>query len=287
MSTLLRKRMREDLNIRNYSIHTIDAYLRCVAHFAKYFGKSPELLGVEHIREYQVFLVETMKATWSSLNQTVCALRFFYQVTLDRPDVIKHIPYARREKKLPVVLSLKEVRQFFRSIGSLKQRTIVMTMYGAGLRVSEATRLLVEDIDSPRMVIRVQQGKGRKDRYVPLSPTLLEQLRKYWKAYQPDFWLYPGQSKNLPITRGAVQRAIADARRKAGMKKRVTCHTMRHCYATHHLEAGTDLRSIQLWLGHRSLNSTAVYLHVAAEASQSNHEAVDLLRLDPDNHTEG
>ena len=219
MSTLLRKRMREDLNIRNYSIHTIDAYLRCVAHFAKYFGKSPELLGVEHIREYQVFLVETMKATWSSLNQTVCALRFFYQVTLGQPDVIKHIPYARREKKLPVVLSLKEVWQFFRSIGSLKQRTIVMTMYGAGVRVSEATRLLVEDIDSQRMVIRVQQGKGKKDRYVPLSPTLLEQLRKYWKAFQPDFWLYPGQSKNLPITRGAVQRAIADARRKAGMQK--------------------------------------------------------------------
>ena len=278
--------MREDLAIRNYSANTVKSYLQNVARFAKYFGKSPELLSVEHIREYQVFLVETKKTGWSALNQTVCALRFFYQVTLDRPGAIKHIAYARSENPLPVVLSRGEVRKVIDSIENLKQRTIAMLMYGSGLRVSEAVGLLIEDIDSQRMVIRVRHGKGKKDRYVPLSRTLLEQLRKYWKAYRPDVWLFPGQSKNRPITRKAVARAIAEARRKAGMRKHVTCHTMRHCYATHQLEAGTDLRTIQLRLGHRSLNSTAVYLHVAAEAPQSNHAALDLLELELDNNTE-
>jgi integrase/recombinase XerD len=280
MSTLLRKRMTEDLNIRNYSVNTIDAYVRCVANFAKYFGKSPEVLGVEHIREYQVFMVESKKVTWSSLNQTVCALRFVYQVTLGRADAIEHIPYARSERKLPVVLSRSEVRQFLNAIGSLKQETIAKVMYGAGLRVSEAAGLRIDDIDSQRMVIRVRQGKGKKDRYVPLSPTLLEQLRKYWKAYRPDVWLFPGQSNRGPISREAVGRAIAEARNEAEVPKRVTCHTMRHCYATHQLEAGTDLRTIQLRLGHRSLNSTALYLHVAADAPQANQATHDLLDHD-------
>ena len=164
MCTILRKRMSEDLRIRNYSWHTIDAYIRRVAQFAKHFGKSPGLLGAEHIREYQIFLMETKKASWGVFIQTVCALRFLYQVTLSRPEMVEYIPYPKPEKKLPVVLSVGEVREFYNTVANLKHRTIIKTMYATGLRVSEVVRLLVEDIDSQRMVIRVQQGKGKKDR---------------------------------------------------------------------------------------------------------------------------
>ncbi|MFQ5930083.1 MAG: site-specific integrase [Acidobacteriota bacterium] len=285
MSTILRTRMIQDLRIRNYSWHTIDAYIRRVANFAKHFEKSPDLLGREHIREYQVFLMETKKASWGVFIQTVCALRFLYEVTLGRPEMIEYIPYPKPEKKLPIVLSVEQVHEFFNFLPTLKHRTIVKTMYAAGLRVSEVVRLLVQDIDNQRMVIRVQQGKGKKDRYVPLSPTLLKQLRKYWKAYQPQYWLFPGQSKNLPLSSGAVQRAVAQARRRSSIHKPVSCHTMRHCYATHNLEAGTDLRTIQIRLGHRSLHTTAMYLHVAAEASQLTHKPVDLLQRSEDNDT--
>ena len=278
MSTILRKRMIQDLEIRNYSWHTIDAYIRCVANFAKYFQKSPNLLGAEHIRKYQVFLVETKKASWAVVNQTVCALRFLYEVTLDRPTMIKYIPFPKQEKKLPVILSFEELREFFLSILILKHRTILKTMYATGLRISEALHLLIQDIDSQRMVIRVQQGKGKKDRYVPLPPTLLDDLRRYCKAYHPDFCLFPGKPGNLPLSKSAVQRVVVQTRRRAGIQKTVTCHTMRHCYATHQLEAGTDLRTLQLRLGHRNLNTTAVYLHVAAGASQSTNEPTDLLR---------
>ncbi len=277
--TKLRQRMIDDLRIRNYSPRTIETYTWCVARFAKHFGRSPAQLGPEHIREYQIHLVHTKHTSWGIFNQTVCALRFLYRVTLGRPELIEHIPYPKQEKKLPVVLSREELARFVDAIANLKHRTILMTMYATGLRLSEALGLRVSDIDSDRMLVRVQQGKGKRDRYVPLSSTLLGQLRDYWQTYRPKSWLFPGGRPDRPLSPCSVQRASARARVKAQIAKPVTTHTMRHCFATHLLEAGTDLRTIQLLLGHRSLNTTAVYLHVATSALQSTEGTPDLLRL--------
>jgi site-specific recombinase XerD len=273
----LRQRMIEDLRVRNYSPNTISTYVRHVASFASYFGKSPDLLGPEHVRDYQLFLVKKRRASWTVFNQTVCALRFFYQITLGREESVEHIAYPRRERKLPVVLSIGELRAFFEVVKNLKHRTMLMTMYAAGLRVSEAANLCVDDIDSERMLIRIRQAKGKRDRYVPLSSSLLALLREYWTAYKPKSWLFPGRPSDRLISARAVQMACSRARRKAGLSKPVTTHTMRHCFATHLLEAGTDLPTIQLLLGHRSLSSTATYLHVSTRAlrpTQSLLEAV-------------
>ncbi len=275
--TALRQRMTDDLRIRNYSPRTIDTYVRGVASFARHFGKSPDLLGPEHIRDYQKFLVETKKASWSLFNQAVCALRFFYSVSLGRPWLVEHIPFPKQPKRLPVVLSPTELGGFFRAVTNLKHRTVLMTMYAAGLRISEALKLQLADIDSQRLLIRVEQGKGRRDRYTILPSTLLEVLREYWKVYRPQSWLFPGKAPHRPLELSAVQRAAVQARRRAGLAKRVTTHTMRHCFATHLLEAGVDLRTIQLLLGHQSLNTSAVYLHVAAGALQANQKPIVLL----------
>jgi integrase len=220
--------MLHDLLVRNYSPRTIKTYISAVARFAKHFGTSPQLLGVKEIREYQVFLVEDKKASWTVFNQAVCALRFFYHTTLQREEMIAHIPYAKREKKLPVVLSHQELGRFFRAIGNRKHRTAMMTMYAAGLRISEAVALQITDIDSQRGVLRIRQGKGRKDRYVPLSPTLLEILRTYWRVHQPGPWLFPGLFPHKPISVSAIQKACTMARQRAALKKPVTTHTMRH-----------------------------------------------------------
>ena len=261
--TPLRQRMIEDLRIRNYSPRTIACYTERVASFARFFGTSPEALGPEQIRSYQNFLVETKHASWTVVNQTVCALRFLYGTTLQRPDVIEHIPFARQPKKLPVVLSRDELARFFAAIPNRKHRTVLMTMYAAGLRLSEALGLRVPDVDSARHCLRVDQGKGQRDRYTLLSPTLLQHLRDYWKVTRPSCWLFPGQRPDQPLTATAIQRGCGPAARRAGLAKRVTTHAMRHCFATHLLETGTDLRTIQQLLGHRSLQTTAVYLHVA------------------------
>jgi site-specific recombinase XerD len=198
-------------------------------------------------------------------------------VTLSRKGIIEQIPFPRQEKKLPVVLSPVELREFFAAVDNLKYRTALMTMYAAGLRISEALGLQVSDIDGARMLIHVRQGKGRRDRYVTLWPTLLAGLREYWKAYTPSTWIFPGRSADHYLSPTSVQRACSWARAKAGIVKPVTTHTMRHCFATHLLEAGTDLRTIQLLLGHRSLSTTAVYLHVAGKDLGSKEGSMDLL----------
>jgi site-specific recombinase XerD len=261
--TELRQRMIADLRIRNYSPRTVECYTRCVAAFARHFGKSPADLGREHIRAYQTHLVETKQASWAAFNQAVCALRFLYGTTLQRPGLVEDIPFPRQPKRLPVVLSPAELARFFAAIPNLKHRTVLMTMYAAGLRLLEALHLRVADVDSARQCLRVQQGKGQKDRYTLLSPTLLQQLRAYWQATRPaSVWLFPGRRAATPLDATAVQRQCGPAARRAGLAKRVTTHTMRHCFATHLLEAGTDLRTIQQLLGHRSLQTSAVYLHV-------------------------
>jgi site-specific recombinase XerD len=264
MASLLRQRMLDDLRIRHYSPRTVEIYIECVRRFAAHFGKPPDGLGEEEIRAYQLHLVDTQRVSWSAFKQTVAALRFFYGITLGRPAVIERIPYPKHDRRLPVVLSVDEVRRLLAAVGNLKHRTVLMTLYGAGLRLGEGLALSSGDIDSARMVIRVQQGKGRKDRYADLSPTLLAALRTYWKAAHPTGCLFPGKSPDRPLHETAVQRACGSAARRAGLAKTVSPHTLRHCYATHLLEAGKDLRTIQLRLGHQALTTTAVYLHVAA-----------------------
>lgn len=275
--THLRQRMIEDLTIRNYSPRTIKVYVERVAQFAQYFGQSPDGLGPKHIREFQLFLVETKKASWTQFNQSVCALRFLYRVCLGKPWMIEHIPFPKQPKQLPVVLSRQEVTRLFGALRNVKHRTILMTLYATGLRIAEALALQLGDIDSARMLIRVRQGKGRKDRYVPLSGTLLNQLRRYWRYYRPGSWLFPSTDPRRALTAGTVQRVCAKAARKAGLSKQVTPHTLRHSFATHHLEAGTNLKTIQVLLGHRNLNTTSIYLHVAAQAPGHGRQALDLL----------
>jgi integrase/recombinase XerD len=202
--TELRRRMLEELRLRDYSPNTIEVYLRSVANFARHFSAPPDRLGPQHIRQYQLFLVQRKKVSWAVFNQTVCALRFFYHHTLHRDWMIEHIPYPRHEQKLPVVLSPAEVAAVFAATRHLKHRTILMTIYAAGLRVSELTSLRLADIDSERQVICVRQGKGHKDRQVMLSPKLLELLRIYWKSYRPALWLFPSKPAERPITRETV-----------------------------------------------------------------------------------
>jgi site-specific recombinase XerD len=230
---------------------------------------------MEHVREYQVYLVETKKVHWGTFNVAVCALRFFYEVTLGREWPRGRIPYAKRPRKLPVVLSVEELSAVFEAIENLKHWMVFTLMYATGLRISEALHLLPSDIDSGRMVIRVRQGKGQKDRYVPLTTTLLDSLRDYWRAYQPATWLFEGR-KDGPLSVSTIQHLCPALRQRAGIEKPFTPHTMRHSFATHLLEAGTDLRTIQIILGHRSLNSTAIYLHVATRAPQVTNKLADL-----------
>ena len=275
--TELRQRYLEDLRLRNYSPRTLKTYVECVSHFARYFKRSPEELGPEHIRQYQLYLVEEKKCSWSRYNQTVCALRFLYGKTLGRDWAITHIPFPRKHKKLPVVLSREEAAQFLAAIESLKYRTILSLCYGAGLRINEALNLEVGDIDSSRMMIRVRQAKGNKDRYVMLSPKLLELLRKYWKAKRPGIWLFPRRGKDEHLTASTVQRACKRARRDSGLSKAVTPHTLRHSFASHLLEAGADLRTIQLLLGHNNIQTTTVYTHVSQKSVLATVSPFDLL----------
>jgi integrase/recombinase XerD len=275
--TELRRRMLEELQLRNYSPNTIDTYIRCVANFAQHFRISPDRLGPEHIRQYQLFLVQRKKVAWAVFNQTVCALRFFYHHVLHRDWMIEHIPYPRHEQKLPVVLSPAEVAAVFEATRNLKHRTILMTIYAAGLRVSELTHLRVTDIDSQRQVICVRQGKGRKDRQVMLSPKLLEVLRIYWKSHQPAVWLFPGGVPGRPITRETVLTICRQAGEAAHLSKRISPHTLRHCFATHLLEDAIDLRRIQVLLGHRNLKTTAKYLHVSNLAVRTTVSPLDRL----------
>ena len=261
--TPLRERMIEDLRLRNFAENSIESYIRAVRQYAEYFGKSPDQLNSEHLRKYLLYLREEKRVAQGTYNQAVAALRFFYRTTLEVPATIEGVGFTKGEKKLPVILSSEEVRRFFKALCSLKHRAILMTAYGAGLRVSEVISLRVEDIDSERMMLRVREGKGKKDRMVGLPKLLLEVLREYWKAAQPQSFLFPGRGASGHISRVAVFNACKRAMRDAGISKNISPHTMRHCFATHLLENGTDLRTIQILLGHRSVQTTAAYTHVS------------------------
>jgi site-specific recombinase XerD len=255
--------MTEDMSVRNFSPLTIKLYLNAVIKFSLFFHKSPALLGPEEVRTYQVYLIHEKKASWSAFNIAVSALRFLFTVSLETDWAFKKIPYGKRPITEPVILNLDEVCSFIKTLINLKYRVLVMLTYSTGLRISEVLHLHVGDIDSKRMMIRVVQGKGQKDRYVPLSPTLLQWLRIYWKAARPTSYLFPGRVPGMPLTRERVNQVITCARKAAGISKAINPRMLRHSFATHLLESGTNIRIIQALLGHRSLNTTARYTKVS------------------------
>jgi integrase/recombinase XerD len=278
--TPLRQRMLEDMRIRNLSPHTQASYIEQVARFARHFGQSPDRLGREQIRAYQLYLTQERRLAPRSIIVAVAALRFLYTVTLGKDwDAADVLPLPKKPQTLPVVLSPEEVVHFLACISFPKHRVILTACYAAGLRITEATRLTVAAVDSRRMVLRVEQGKGQKDRYVMLSPKLLEILRDWWRVHRPHHWLFPGERPDVPIIREAVERACRRAQRRSRIPKPITPHSLRHAFAVHLLEAGTDVRTIQLLLGHRNLATTARYLRIATTKVCATTSPLDLLPL--------
>ncbi len=281
--TRLRRMMLEELQRRNYSADTTRNYLRVVADFAKHFGKSPDKLGLNELRTYQAYLLRERKLTPGTVINQVAALRFFFVKTLKRHQFRDFLPYPQDQRRLPTVLSQEEVSRLINAAGTLFRRTLLMTLYGTGMRRSELAHLKVGDIDSQRMIIRVVAGKRGKDRDLPLSPALLETLREYWRWRKPKLYLFPTRTLvhrlDQPISDKTVWIACSEAARRAGIHKRVTPHTLRHSWATHLLEAGTDLRTIQVLLGHDDLETTAQYLHLSQRHLQAVTNPLDTLTL--------
>jgi site-specific recombinase XerD len=258
----LRRRMIEDMTIRKLAPKTQHDYLQRVKNFAAYLGRSPDTASSEDVRHYQLHLTASGVGV-PTVNQTVSTLRFFFKVTLGRPDLVERTTFVREPRQLPVVLSPEEVVRLLDAAPGLKYKAALSVAYGAGLRVSEVVALKVGDIDSKRMIIRVEQGKGRKDRYVMLSPHLLELLRAWYKAARPQGWLFPGMNPVNPMTTRQLRRACHAAAHMAEIGKPVSPHTLRHSFATHLLEQNTDVRVIQVLLGHAKLDTTALYTRVA------------------------
>lgn len=276
----LRQRMIDDMAFRNMSPNTQKVYTYAVANFARFHRQSPDKLGIEHVRDYRLHLMARgLKAT--SINPIVGALRFFYATTLGNQQIAEQIPFARKEDTLPAVLTRDQVLQLLKAEQNLKMRTAFITIYAAGLRVSEVVKLTARDIDGKRMVIHVRQAKGRKDRYVMLSEQLLTILRNYWRRARPsDTLFFPGPDRQRPITTRSVQRAFRDAADAAGLDPSVTVHTLRHSFATHLLEQGVDIRVIQDLLGHRQITSTTRYARVAINMIRQIQSPLELLNLD-------
>jgi integrase/recombinase XerD len=275
----LRRRMIEDMTVRNLSPATQRSYIHAVSKFSRHFGRSPDRLGLDDVHAFQVHLVST-GISWPSLNQIVCALRFFYGVTLRQDTMPERIPYAREPRTLPVVLSADEVVRFLEAVSSLKSRVALTTAYAAGLRVSEVIGVKVENIDSRRMVIRIEHGKGGKERYVMLSKQLLAILRAYWRLARPKSWLFPGRGEDKPIEPNVLHAACRSAVGAAGLDKRVSVHVLRHSFATHLLENGTDIRIIQVLLGHENLSTTARYARVSTHLIATTQSPLDRLALE-------
>lgn len=277
----LRQRMIEDMKLRNLSAATQESYVYAVAKFSRYFKRSPDLLGVEEVRAYQLHLVDR-KLSWSHINQVGCALRFFYGVTLERAEAFDNIVAGKAPETLPLVLSADEIVFFLQAVEGLRNRTALTVCYAAGLRIGEAVRLKAGDIDSRRMLIHVERGKGGAERYAMLSPRLLEVLRAYWRRARPGVWLFPGRDPGSHVTINGLQQAARAARKRAGIDKPATAHTLRHSFATHLLESGVDIRIIQALLGHRDVETTARYAQVAAHViarTQSPFERLNIATL--------
>jgi len=282
--THLRKMMLEELERRNYAQTTIDCYLRAVAEFSFHFHRPPNQLGPEHIRQYQAHLFGRRKLAPSTVTQHLAALRFFYIKTLRKPWSIAETPYPKKVQRLPIILSPEEVTQLIDSALTPFHRILLMTLYATGVRRAELARLKITDIDSQRMIIHIQGGKGRKDRDVMLSPKLLVALREYWRGLRrkPTHWLFPGgrsHTGNRHISPKTAWHACEKAARRSGIRKKIHPHTLRHCFATHLLEAGADLRTIQVLLGHRDLEETTIYLHLSQRHLNATASPLDSLQL--------
>ena len=275
----LRRRTIEDMMIRNFSPATQQSYIYAIAKFSRHFGRSPDRLNLEHVRAYQLHLIE-QKRSWSHINQVACALRFFYGVTLGRPEAFDHIVGGKRQDKLPLVLNADEIARFLKAVPGLRNRVALTTAYAAGLRVSEVVCLKVTSIDSPRMLIHIENGKGGRERYAMLSPRLLQILRAYWTRVRPGRWLFPGRDPGDHVTVEAIQDACRAARRRARIGKPVTVHSLRHSFATHLLERGVDIRIIQVLLGHIRLDSTARYAQVATNLIASTGSPFDQITVE-------
>lgn len=274
----LRQRMIEDMTIRKLAPRTQEGYIRIVKNFSAFFGASPDKASFEDVRRYQLHLASS-GAGVPTINHTLTALRFLFMVTLRKPEVVLHLPFVHQPQKLPVVLSPEEVAKLLDAAPGLKYKAALSVAYGAGLRATEVISLKVSDIDSARMVIRVEQGKGRKDRYVMLSRHLLDLLRAWWKAARPRGWLFPGRDPGQPLTTRQLNRAIHAAARMAEIGKPVSLHTLRHSFATHLLEQNIDIRVIQVLLGHAKLDTTAIYTRVATRTIREIMSPLEHLHL--------
>jgi integrase/recombinase XerD len=284
----LRQRLLDDMQLRRFSPHTQEAYLRAVTRLAQVYQRSPDRLSTEEVRAFLLDLVKRKKVAPSTYNQVRCALAFFYRVTLGRDFALGQIVCQPSAKKLPTVLSPEEVVRFFRAARGLKHRALFQTLYAGGLRVSEVINLEVRDIDSQRMALHIRSGKGQKDRVVMLSEKLLPVLRAYWKRYRPTAkFFFPGKNRHRAMHRKTILLVCRGIARRAGLTKKVTPHTLRHSFATHLLEAGTDIRTIQVLLGHRSLRTTALYTLVSPARLTATRSPLDLLDLDGPTQPEG
>jgi integrase/recombinase XerD len=279
--TPLRQKMIDNMKLRGFAPNTQEAYVAAVAGLAKFYRESPDRLNSEKVQGYLLHLMEERRLSWSSCNVVAAGLRFFYTQTLKWHPATIDIPRRRKKTQLPEILSRQELERLFVSTMNRKHRVMLMTAYGAGLRVSELVRVKVSDIDSQRMVIRVEQGKGNKDRYTILSKRLLTELRSYWKISRPPTWLFPSKEPDQHVCRETAQRTYYECKDRAGITKGKGIHILRHCFATHLLEAGVDLRTIQILMGHSSIRSTIVYLQLTSKKLSTTQSPLDLLEIPP------
>ncbi len=282
--TRLRQRMLDDLRRRNYSPDTIRGYIRAVQQFAEYFGHSPEQMGAEELRHYQIHLLHERKLALGTVENNISALRFLYKKTLKRRDLaFDDLPFPKQPRTLPTVLSQDEVTRLIEAAPNRMHRMLLMVLYATGMRRTEASQLKVSDIDSQRMVIHIQRGKGLRDRDVPLTPKLLEALRDYWRWRKPRVYLFPSRMSapdvEQPISDKTVWNVCRTAATRAGIQKKLGPHTLRHCFATHLLEGGADLRTIQLLMGHERLEDTTIYLHLSQRHLHAAINPLDQLTL--------
>ena len=276
---VLRERMIREMLLRRFSASTQKSYLNAVTGLAKHFWRSPDQLNAQQVQDYLLFLITQRKLAWSTVKVAASGLRFFFSAILARHDITAAIPPSRTSRLLPEILSAEEVLSLLQAADSRKERTLLMTGYGGGLRVSELVHLQVPDLDSRRMMIRVRQGKGNRDRYTLLSVRLLDELRAYWKEYRPALWLFPARDPRRPITARTARRIFMEAKQRAGIRKKGGIHMLRHSFATHLLEAGVDLRTIQILMGHSSIRSTVRYLHLTRKTLDNTRSPLDLLDL--------
>jgi site-specific recombinase XerD len=278
----MRQKMIKEMTLRRLSANTQRSYLSAVSGLARYYNQSPEKMNKQMIHDYLFHLLQERKLAWGSCNSIVCGLRFFYTATLGMDSEFLSIPPGKKVKQLPEVLSTEELECLLGAVSNQKHRTLLMSTYAAGLRVSEVVNLKLTDIDSKRMMIRVRQGKGNKDRYTILSKRLLEELRTYYKRYRPSVWLFSGRKPEQPMPKSTAAAIYYNAKDKAGIKRGKGIHTLRHCFATHLLEAGVDLRTIQVLMGHSSIMTTIIYLQVSRKRLSSIQSPLDLLNI-PEN----